>query len=240
VTKNIVVKSCPIALGVLGVAFGAMPISAKADTVVYDTITGGSWEGGGDTVGPYPNGNTGATQQEIDGIEFTDTTTGYISSLAASISTGGTSSNSLTFGIYTSSAGQVGSLVEKLNVTSVGSYSYTPATGTYTSGTELQAGQSYWAVVLGSPVQAEWNGITSLPTYLTQNQFYEAFAGGDTLAPGASSLQPIQYDTILPSYGYNYGLKIDVASPVPLPSAAWLLLSGLGGLGALVRRRSDA
>ena len=37
----------------------------------------------------------------------------------------------------------------------------------------------------------------------------------------------------------NY-LTYAVVQPVPLPAAAWLLLSGLGGLGAMLRKRSLA
>jgi hypothetical protein len=35
-----------------------------------------------------------------------------------------------------------------------------------------------------------------------------------------------------------FGIQLTQLSPVPLPPAAWLLLSGLGGLGALGRRRA--
>lgn len=34
-----------------------------------------------------------------------------------------------------------------------------------------------------------------------------------------------------------FGIELSQASPVPLPAAAWLLVSGIAGLGGMVRRR---
>jgi hypothetical protein len=39
------------------------------------------------------------------------------------------------------------------------------------------------------------------------------------------------------STGDVWGFRIADTSAVPLPAAAWLLLSGLSGIGAMARRR---
>jgi len=62
-------------------------------------------------------------------------------------------------------------------------------------------------------------------------------AGIDTAFIGFTSSTPITSINFAES-GYTIDItKFEVASPVPLPASAWLMLSGLGGLGAMARRR---
>jgi hypothetical protein len=69
------------------------------------------------------------------------------------------------------------------------------------------------------------------------------FGGGLNLAYAYASADPVI--SIDPSFAnasdYSILLSPDVGnSEVPLPDAAWLMLSGLGGLAALARRRKSA
>ena len=212
------------------------PLQAEA-TTVYDTITGGIWSNGGFIIGAY---NFGTPNNELFGIEFTNTQTGYISHLAASLSTYAASPQIITMGIYSNNAGRVGSLLETLNVTSNNSDfrpgTPTPATGSYTSGTTIQAGQSYW-IVAETAEPGLWLQVQSLPQSMSQTFFYQAVPNGQPLTPNASG----SYFTI-PQNNELYGLQVSVSSvgAVPEPSTWAMMLLGFCGLGAVAYRRSRA
>jgi hypothetical protein len=94
--------------------------------------------------------------------------------------------------------------------------------------------------VAGSSITTTHNASYSLFSNV-QNSVYWSGTQHSAIPTNAWYFDPslgLQYDGGYKS-GYNSALAVsrgDV-NPVPLPAAAWLMLSGLGGLGALARMK---
>lgn len=104
---------------------------------------------------------------------------------------------------------------------SFGDYTLTPD-----SGATLAANTDYWLVLKDSgPGDFYWAGThTDTPSIL--NSAHSQNGGTSWTAP---------------TWSPNGAFMLQVnASPVPLPAAAWLMLSGLGALGAFTRRSRSA
>jgi hypothetical protein len=218
------------------VALSVTTNAAEASTVVYDTMTGRTFTGGGAYFGYSPAFATPSST--VVGDRFTSTADGYISALSVSIysNTGSSLPTDYALSIYADNGGQIGAFIEALSV-SIGSYnaalSGTYTSGSYSSGSLLSAGQTYW-IVAGTGDNAPFNNWSVMDGTSTETM-YRFFSQ----TPGTSgSLNGGSYGVFTSTT--PLGLMVTVASPVPLPAAAWLLLSGLGALGAMSRRHRAA
>ena len=85
-----------------------------------------------------------------------------------------------------------------------------------------------------TPTGAEWKFMVAPGPTMHQNWLPELLP----LGPGEYIFDQVEFNlvngTLVKPFAYH--LEMTVA-PVPLPAAAWLLLSGLGAVGAIARRR---
>jgi hypothetical protein len=211
---------------------------SHAATVSIDgTITAGEWTGA--TAATIGNGGGTA-------FFFADTSyvygafdiTGWTSALGA-----GSIGNLLGFGVCSTNNSYPGDCVEFQQSTLAAAWGGDGISGTMNgllSAFRLDA-QSPPAVSIPGDLQAMDSFATGHRVWEVRIPISSMAIVGDTVwVVGGINYDAQQHwypDTVLPSFvGY---LPVSV-SPVPLPAAAWLMLTGLGGLGAMARRKSGA
>ena len=133
------------------------------------------------------------------------------------------------FTLHSDSSGSPGSVLETTPSIDVAPISGTNPPGVYngtaSGATFLTAGNSYWLMAqLPSSAAGGWSQIE---TGIGTRAF--CFTG-----PTCSSFTVSNDDS-----AGAFEVRVQT-SPVPLPAAAWLLLSGLAGFGFMTRRRTAA
>jgi hypothetical protein len=204
-------------LGALAAAMLA-PAIANADFVLDTGTPGGS---------TFPVLSTSAWYAE----EFYLTAGETVTSVAAYL-TSRTGGSTFTFDIYANSGpggAFLGSSASNRNADSV-----TTATGTYSSPGWTTASLNWTASTTGD----YWLAIqetTAGTTFDTQTE--TSTSTGTAPALGYATYVTSSGSKFQASTGNPIGLEV---TAVPLPPSAWLLLTGLGGLGALIRRNRQA
>lgn len=213
-------KSIIWALSFLSVAY-ASPSHA---VIVYDTITGSSFNNGYWPVGPSAPGPFSSSTSA--GVQFTATVAGYIDSLTLSLH-GGTSADVY---LFSDDSGKLGSSLGTLAVTespSAGTF----ATGSYSSGVMLEAGKNYWILATGTPARQFW-AYMNTPVLNSQTSFY-----GTAVPCCVSIVTTGIYSTGSSNFIDALGLKLGIASAVPEPSTWAMMLLGFCGLGLMAYRK---
>jgi hypothetical protein len=150
-----------------------------------------------------------------------------VTSLAAYLKPNTGSANSFEFEIFSNSPTFIGARPPTLvyeTAATVTATSGTPGWNSAAANWTPTTSGDYWLAILepntGTTLDVQSETSTGTGTA-------PALAFADTNTPGT------RYGSL------NTGIGLEV-NAVPLPAAAWLMLSGLGGLGALVRKRKAA
>ena len=204
------------------VGWGALAFAAgvaAAATTTWDTLTGATINAG---KGANVFGSGSGLGPTSTALIFEAGVTGTVTSIDVALSRFifSTSTASAVFSLYASGGSAPGTLLGSGSVVTATSAAFSPLIQTVSGwgSTLLTAGQTYWLVAAAaSPSdQLLWFGT-------------DPEAAGQRAATQDNSSWTVKTDVIPAA-------RITV-SPIPLPASGALLIIGLGGLGALGRRR---
>ena len=220
----------------------AAPIAANAASVTYDftgIVTGATGNDGSVAIGSIVNGtytfNLGAANPSQSTGTAGSSTADWASQSYTGSSVGIPKASAYVF----SSTAQVGAISYSTSAPSAYDSESDmqglvngPGSGSFSAG-ERQVSAS-GDLTLSSLIINDINpGLNYLSSGLPVPQ-----ASIPTMGNTATGYFISDYNT---NSTINYDLtSLTIASPVPLPAAAWLMLSGLGGFGALVGRKRAA